>query len=57
MVQESFEYDKSMNKVNYEANIIGDIETLISVMENEDEFLYDRAFMDLLQRQLQKIEQ
>jgi hypothetical protein len=43
MTQESFEYDREQNKINYEANIIGDIETLISVMENEDEFLYDRV--------------
>ena len=57
ITQQSFEYDRKQNEVNYEANIIGDIETLISVMENHDEFVYDRAFMDLLQRQLQKIEQ
>jgi hypothetical protein len=43
MTQESFEYDREQNKINYEANIIGDIETLISVMENEDEFVYDRV--------------
>ena len=45
MTQESFEYDRQQNKTNYEANIIGDIETLISVIESgdEDEFVYDRV--------------